>query len=69
MLDFLENYGSEVHNARVGGSDISIIHFNYTYTDNEVNSTKGNPTFKIIYHFFREVVGRFIYKDGWDCIL
>lgn len=66
------------------GRDVSIIHFNYdsvsqfirklnTYTDNEVNSTKynykGNPTFKIIYHFFREVLGRFIYKkgykDGW----
>jgi glycosyltransferase involved in cell wall biosynthesis len=66
------------------GRDISIIHFNYdsvnqfirklnTYTDNEVNSTKynykGSPAFKIIYHFFREILGRFIYKkgykDGW----
>jgi len=66
------------------GKDISIIHFNYdsvnqfirklnTYTDNEVNSTKynykGSPARKIIYHFFREVLGRFIYKkgykDGW----
>jgi glycosyltransferase involved in cell wall biosynthesis len=66
------------------GRDISIIHFNYdsvnqfirklnTYTDNEVNSTKynykGSPAFKIIYHFFREVLGRYIYKkgykDGW----
>jgi len=66
------------------GKDISIIHFNYdsvnqfirklnNYTDNEVNSTKysykGKPTLKIIYHFFRELLGRFIYKkgykDGW----
>jgi len=66
------------------GEDVSIIHFNYdsvsqfirklnTYTDNEVKSTKynykGSPAFKIIYHFFREVLGRFIYKkgykDGW----
>lgn len=66
------------------GKDISIIHFNYdsvnqfirklnTYTDNEVNSTKynykGTPARKIIYHFFREILGRFIYKkgykDGW----
>ena len=64
--------------------EASIIHFNYdsvsqfirklnTYTDNEVNSTKynykGNPARKIIYHFFRELLGRFIYKkgykDGW----
>jgi len=70
--------------GEIVGSDISIIHFNYdsvyqftrklnTYTDNEVNSTKynykGNPALKIIYHFFREVLGRFIYKkgykDGW----
>ena len=62
----------------------SIIHFNYdsvrqfinklnNYTDFEVKSTKysykGNPASKIIYHFFREVLGRFIYKkgykDGW----
>lgn len=62
----------------------SIIHFNYDsvkqfinklnkYTDFEVNSTKysykGKPALKIIYHFFREVLGRFIYKkgykDGW----
>ena len=64
--------------------DKSIIHFNYDsvsqfisklnrYTDFEVKSTKynykGKPTLKIIYHFFREVLGRFIYKkgykDGW----
>ena len=70
--------------GEIVGSDVSIVHFNYdsvsqfirklnTYTDNEVNSTKytykGNPSFKIIYHFFREVLGRFIYKkgykDGW----
>lgn len=70
--------------GEIVSKDISIIHFNYdsvnqfirklnTYTDNEVNSTKynykGKPAFKIIYHFFREVLGRFIYKkgykDGW----
>ncbi len=70
--------------AHLIGKDISIIHFNYdsvnqfirklnTYTDNEVNSTKynykGNPASKIIYHFFREFLGRFVYKkgykDGW----
>lgn len=62
----------------------SIIHFNYDsvsqfidklnrYTDFEINSTKynykGNPLRKIVYHFFRELLGRFIYKkgykDGW----
>ena len=70
--------------GKIIGREISIIHFNYDsvhqfirklniYTDNEVNSTKykykGNPGFKIIYHFFRELLGRFIYKkgykDGW----
>jgi len=66
--------------VEIVGRDVSIIHFDYdsvsqfirklnTYTDNEVNSTKynykGNSTFKIIYHFFREVVGRFIYKKGY----
>ena len=62
----------------------SIIHFNYDsvsqfisklnrYTDFETASTKysykGHPMRKIIYHFFREMLGRFVYKrgykDGW----
>jgi len=66
------------------GRDVSIIHYNYdsvrhfiqklnNYTDQEVHSTrfhyKGYPTFKILYHCLREIVGRFIikkgYKDGW----
>lgn len=70
--------------GKIIGREVSIVHFNYdsvsqfirklnTYTDNEVKSTKynykGKPAFKIIYHFFRELLGRFIYKkgykDGW----
>jgi len=62
----------------------SILHFNYdsieqfinklnNYTTHEAVSSKynykGSPARKIIYHFFREVLGRFIYKkgykDGW----
>ena len=75
---------SKARVGEIIGSDVSIIHFNYdsvsqfirklnTYTDYEVNSTKynykGSPARKIIYHFFREVLGRFFYKkgykDGW----
>jgi len=70
--------------GKIVGKDVSIIHFNYdsvsqfirklnTYTDNEINSTKydykGKPAYKIMYHFFRELLGRFVYKkgykDGW----
>jgi glycosyltransferase involved in cell wall biosynthesis len=70
--------------GKIIDKDKSIIHFNYDsvsqfisklsrYTDFEVNSTKynykGNPGLKIMYHFFREVLGRFVYKkgyrDGW----
>ena len=70
--------------GKIVDSEKSIIHFNYDsvsqfisklnrYTDFEVSSTKynykNNPVRKIIYHFFRETIGRFIYKkgykDGW----
>lgn len=69
---------------KIINKEMSIVHFNYTdinqfirklnsYTDAETNSTKykykGWPALKILYHFFREIFGRYIFyrgfRDGW----
>jgi len=69
---------------RITDQAASIIHFNYisvhqfinklnVYTDAEVDSEKynyrGAVVYKFIYHFFRELFGRFFvlkgYRDGW----
>lgn len=81
----VHNFISIENNARILkliDYDLSIIHFNYNsvehfisklnrYTNFEANKEMydGNPWIKMIYHFNRELLGRFIikkgYRDGW----